>query len=790
MLLGTVLLLSQAAFPFFGAEARTSAVQAATNDSARHDKVIMLVVDGLSVDEFTAPSWTHLRAVASHGAIGLMSTRAAGPHTSPAAHVTIGAGVRSRSGSLTGLTLGRDEVYAGAAGASLYETLTGRPAEEAAALFVGAAQLFALAGVHPPSTGTDVPALGASPRTPMPGALGQALSAAGRNTAVIGNSDTFAAAADGALSWSPRRHGALLAMDVHGRIPAGDVSRALLSEDPNWPFGARTDYEATWQAFVSAYDEADLIVVELGDLARLDAYADWLPENVVRTLRQQTMRRIDEFVGRLLQWSPASGQLLLLVTPSPPAAALRSGFLLAPIMIATIGGEPESASPKLLSSNTTRRAGIVTNTDVTPTVLLALGVDASLFSGTRIAGVPAAAAAGDAPYGVQAGDDAWAAVRNMYERTILTNSLRGPVVRSFIGFSIAVFVGWIAWITYASMASVRGPEIWLPVWRWLLLLLMSAPLAIILLPLARPQDHVSAMVVLVVMAGVITTAAYALLRRRGTDAFVVLALVTAAVLLTDVALGSRLIKNSILGYDPIVAARFYGIGNEYMGVLIGTTLIGTTGLLDRWARRNDVRRLRWKVLAAALYAAVVAVLAAPSLGANVGGTIAAVVGLGTTLLLLADKQLSWKTLLTLFVGVALVVAVAALADVTLHREQPSHLGRALLAFADQGWSALAAIAARKLTMNLTLLRWTIWAQVFVVSLAISTVALYRPGPAVRQADRQHPFLLKGIRGAVVGALAALVANDSGVVAAATLMIPVTATLMYLMLVQRATAAKT
>ncbi len=53
MLLGTVLLLSQAAFPFFGAEARTSAVQAATNDSARHDKVIMLVVDGLSVDEFT-----------------------------------------------------------------------------------------------------------------------------------------------------------------------------------------------------------------------------------------------------------------------------------------------------------------------------------------------------------------------------------------------------------------------------------------------------------------------------------------------------------------------------------------------------------------------------------------------------------------------------------------------------------------------------------------------------------------------------------------------------------------
>src|SRR5690606_39374211 len=78
MLLGAMGLLLKAAFPFLGAEARTSPVQAAANDSARHDEVIMLVVDALSVDDFTVHRWTHLRAVASHGAIGLMSTRAAG----------------------------------------------------------------------------------------------------------------------------------------------------------------------------------------------------------------------------------------------------------------------------------------------------------------------------------------------------------------------------------------------------------------------------------------------------------------------------------------------------------------------------------------------------------------------------------------------------------------------------------------------------------------------------------------------------------------------------------------
>ncbi len=34
----------------------------------------------------------------------------------------------------------------------------------------------------------------------------------------------------------------------------------------------------------------------------------------------------------------------------------------------------------------------------------------------------------------------------------------------------------------------------------------------------------------------------------------------AAALVVDVAAGARLIKNSVLGYDPIVAACFYGIG--------------------------------------------------------------------------------------------------------------------------------------------------------------------------------------------------------------------------------------
>ncbi len=65
-----------------------------------------------------------------------------------------------------------------------------------------------------------------------------------------------------------------------------------------------------------------------------------------------------------------------------------------------------------------------------------------------------------------------------------------PVVRTFIGFSIAAFIGWIALMAYTSIgggrSSAAGRAPWSP--RALVpLLLMSVPLAVLLLPMAEPR---------------------------------------------------------------------------------------------------------------------------------------------------------------------------------------------------------------------------------------------------------------------------------------------------------------
>lgn len=52
----------------------------------------------------------------------------------------------------------------------------------------------------------------------VPGALGEALRKAGKRTAVFGNSDTYD---------KPFRYAASIAMDTHGVVDMGDVSRSV-----------------------------------------------------------------------------------------------------------------------------------------------------------------------------------------------------------------------------------------------------------------------------------------------------------------------------------------------------------------------------------------------------------------------------------------------------------------------------------------------------------------------------------------------------------------------------------
>ena len=113
-----------------------------------------------------------------------------------------------------------------------------------------------------------------------------------------------------------------------------------------------------------------------------------------------------------------------------------------------------------------------------------------------------------------------------------------------------------------------------------LLLVMSVPLVELVMPLL-PNTSVAIMAVqLVVLTLAFSGLAILVNRKIGLNPFIFICIATAGTILIDLVNASYLQKQSILGYDPIVGARFYGIGNEYMGVLIGSLIFGTTAAVQ------------------------------------------------------------------------------------------------------------------------------------------------------------------------------------------------------------------
>ena len=94
-------------------------------------------------------------------------------------------------------------------------------------------------------------------------------------------------------------------------------------------------------------------------------------------------------------------------------------------------------------------------------------------------------------------------------------------------------------------------------------------------------------------------------------------------------------KESILGFSPVGGARYYGIGNEYLGILLGASVTGATILMD-WTRRKTL----FFYLSILFYAAITYFAAAPWFGSNFGGGVSLSVTYLLIMLLFSRKKRS------------------------------------------------------------------------------------------------------------------------------------------------------
>ncbi len=198
------------------------------------------------------------------------------------------------------------------------------------------------------------------------GLLADELAKAGIDRAVIANGDgSDPSVPDTRVS--PYRRAAVGAlMTSAGRVPGGQVDRALLQQDPGAPFGLRLDDAAVTDAFDTAWQSKSVVLVEGSDLVRADVSGRFASAPQAEKLRDQALRRTDALVGGLLDRVDLSRDLVIVVAPSTHADDDS-------LSVAAVAGP--GFAPGLLRSTTTQTDGFVNITDVAPTVLREYGLD-------------------------------------------------------------------------------------------------------------------------------------------------------------------------------------------------------------------------------------------------------------------------------------------------------------------------------------------------------------------------------------------------------------------------------
>jgi hypothetical protein len=253
------------------------------------------------------------------------------------------------------------------------------------------------------------------------------------------------------------------------------------------------------------------------------------------------------------------------------------------------------------------------------------------------------------------------------------------------------------------------------------------------------------------------------------------ALMTVLVVGLDVMTGSRLEMGSPFGLSVLEAGRFYGIGGEAIGLyavcgMIAVAWVGNT-LLRRSARdAAPPARGRGRALLAASAVAVFVVIACgwPQFGGKVGGTIAIVPCFLLLLMAMAGIRITVRRVaLVLGSGVALF-AVFALINYLIPATGQSDIG----AFAGNLLHGHAGgLLTRKWTSMLGSLRVNTYSPVVPVVIILAGLILLRPSWfAVRALPRGYaaePLLAMTLAMIWLVCVLGWFADDSGIIVPAT-----------------------
>lgn len=575
------------------------------------------------------------------------------------------------------------------------------------------------------------------------GYLGDTLSSNGKKIGILGNSDYYDLLTGHEIR---NRDFALMVMDSRGRIEEGNVD-FINKKDQSFPFGISTDYDKLKDETKKYYAKTDFLMVNLGDTFRLDEYKVNLNSKTYARMKYRVYNKVSDYLEYVFKMAGKNDTIYILGS-FPSKLDYANNRRLAPL----VRFDMSESGKGLLLSATTRRAGVFANLDLGVDILNRFGLKNKEMVGRQLTN--------------KTMDNRDDYMTKEYKKIVAISSIRMTIINIYVAvISVSWILGALALWQRDKLPKKHKKKI-LNFLKEMVKLGLIMPLAFLSAPILRPGSQAQVTLSIVFMTVLLYILGSRIFKNDDLKQVGFYSILMILLIVVDSVISTPLMQSNIMSYDPMIGARYYGIGNEYEGATIGSAILGIAILLE-------YKKIS-KLWVAIFLFAVLITSAYPSMGANVGGAISESIAYIAFFLLICGVKIDFKKSVLVVAITALIVAVFATADIMLG--MGSHLGNFVVQVFRNGPMEIVTVFARKIDMNIQLAQTTVWVNILLVGLLILGFTIFRPNRHFSYMKERYKIVYDGYLAIMVGCVVTLLVNDSGIIAAATdsiyLLIPV------------------
>ncbi|MEX0833381.1 MAG: hypothetical protein WD276_05845 [Actinomycetota bacterium] len=441
-------------------------------------------------------------------------------------------------------------------------------------------------------------------------------------------------------------------------------------------------------------------------------------------------------LGRVRRGSFGGMTLIMILSPTCEQGTKR---VLAPIVLAEGTGDTlfdSGRRPSTVSSDSTRQVGIVSNEDVAPTILDFFGVPIPAEMNGSVIDVVDQAPLLKLEYQPPPFE--------RYERYLAQRRMYVPIGT---GAGIAVTLFGFACVALIWLRR-RVPRIARVVGPWLALATPALAIGLLAAGNLRTLNYTT---VLPFVIGVTVVLPVAALTSRRNGVLRPPALLGAAVLVffaAEALLGWPATLHTFIGGTALDGARFYGLPNVFIGLLLGSGLYLASVLRP--------------YTGFVLLVGIGLFCGFPSLGANFGAAVTLFAAAGLWLALSPRRGFGIRglaiTMATVVAGTALVLIANALAPAATH----------ITGFVEEGGGrpgGLVDTFLNRLGIGWDLLMRNPFAFVPVVGVLACLWLVLRPPRPIRVGLERYPHWRTALLVIILGSMVAYLVNDTGPAAA-------------------------